>query len=56
MGVLEEIFNPAAYRARQELDRQKEIVVAVPSPGDRMLSEGKFVIEAIPIGESEPIG
>jgi hypothetical protein len=56
VGILEEVFNPGAHRAREELDRQNELVIAVPSPGDRLLTEGKLVIDGRLIGESDPIG
>jgi len=44
LGVFDEVFNPGAYRARQELERQHEQVVPTPSPGDRILDEGVIVI------------
>jgi hypothetical protein len=47
-GALEEIFNPAAARARKELQEQHERVVRIPSPGDKILAEGKVVIPRTP--------
>jgi hypothetical protein len=44
IGALEEFFNPAAARARQELQEQHERVIPVPSPGDKLLDEGRVVI------------
>ncbi len=44
LGAFDVIYNPAAARAREELDRQHEQVVPTPSPGDRMLTEGRLVI------------
>ena len=44
IGALETFFNPAAARARKELEEQHERVVPIPSPGDRLLKEGKVVI------------
>jgi hypothetical protein len=44
VGALEEFFNPAAARAREELQQQHERVIPVPSPGDKLLDEGKVVI------------
>ena len=44
IGALEEFYNPAAARAREELKEQHERVIPVPSPGDKMLDEGKVVI------------
>ena len=45
LGALDAVFNPAAARAREELDRQHERVIPIPSPGDRLLEEGVVVIE-----------
>lgn len=50
LGALDEVFNPGAARARAELDRQNHLVMPAPSPGDRMLTEGRVVI-AIPAAE-----
>jgi len=44
LGAFEVIYSPAAARAREELDRQHEQVIPTPSPGDRLLSEGRLVI------------
>jgi hypothetical protein len=44
IGALDSVFNPAAARARKELEEQNERVVPIPSPGDKLLSEGKVVI------------
>jgi len=56
MGVFDEIYSPSAARAREHLDRQHEQVMPTPSPGDRLLSEGRVVIEGHVIGETDPIG
>ena len=45
LGSIDAVFNPAAARAREELDQQHERVVPVPSPGDRILDDGVIVIE-----------
>ena len=45
LGSLDAVFNPAAARAREELDQQHERVLPAPSPGDRILDEGVVVIE-----------
>lgn len=45
-GVLDEFFNPSAARAREELQHQKQQVIATPSPGDLLLKTGKVVITA----------
>jgi hypothetical protein len=51
--ALDPIFNPAAARARDEVDRQHELVMPTPSPGDRLLDDGVAVIE-VPRDEPEP--
>lgn len=43
-GALEEFVNPAAARAREELHEQNERVMPTPSPGDRLLDEGRIVL------------
>lgn len=48
IGALESFFNPAAARARKELEEQHERVVPVPSPGDKLLNEGRVVIRGLP--------
>lgn len=40
LGPIEEVFAPGAAQARELLEEQSERVVAVPSPGDRLLDEG----------------
>ena len=45
LGSIDAVFNPAAARAREELDRQHEYVVPTPSPGDRLLADGVVVID-----------
>ena len=50
IGALDSFFNPAAARARKELEEQHERVVPVPSPGDKLLEEGKVVIRGTPKG------
>ncbi len=45
LGAVDAFFNPGAARARDELQRQHEAVIPTPSPGDRLLSEGRVVIE-----------
>jgi hypothetical protein len=48
IGALDSFFNPAAARARKELEEQHERVVPIPSPGDKLLAEGKVVIPRSP--------
>ncbi len=43
-SALDAVFNPGAARAREELERQHEAVLPTPSPGDRLLEEGRIVI------------
>jgi hypothetical protein len=51
--ALDPFFNPEAARARQEIERQHELVMPTPSPGDRLLDGGVAVIE-LPDTRSEP--
>ena len=50
--ALDQFFNPAAARAREEGDRQHEHVIPTPSPGDRLLDDGIVEIDGIHEGES----
>ena len=50
LGALDEFFDPGAARAREIIDEQHERIVPVPSPGDRLLKEGRVVIELPPEG------
>lgn len=43
-GALDAVFNPGAARAREEMDDQHERVIPTPSPGDRMLGDGRVRI------------
>ena len=44
LGVFSEIYNPSAARAQEELRAQHERVQPLPSPGDKLLREGRVVI------------
>lgn len=44
LGALDSVFNPGAARAHDEIDEQHQRVIPTPSPGDRMLTEGRVVI------------
>jgi hypothetical protein len=44
LGAMDGLVNPGAARAREILDEQHERVIPTPSPGDRMLKEGRIVI------------
>ncbi|MGN6686512.1 MAG: hypothetical protein ACTHK1_03130 [Actinomycetales bacterium] len=48
LGVFEEFYNPAAARADEERQAQHERVQPAPSPGDRLLNEGRLVLPAKP--------
>ena len=43
-NALDEAFNPAAARARDHMQADHERAIPTPSPGDRMLHEGRIVI------------
>jgi hypothetical protein len=45
LGVLDEVFHPGAETAREVRDAQPDQVQPAPSPGDRLLDEGRVVIE-----------
>jgi hypothetical protein len=56
-GVLDDIWHPGAARAREQLDSQNERVMPAPSPGDKLLDDGKIVVrrradEAAPTTEN----
>jgi hypothetical protein len=48
LGAMDSFVNPAAARAREILDEQHERVMPTPSPGDRMLKEGRIIIKLPP--------
>ncbi len=39
LGALEEIFAPAAAKARLDLESRNERAIPIPSPGDRLLTD-----------------
>ncbi|MBI1351208.1 MAG: hypothetical protein GC156_08820 [Actinomycetales bacterium] len=53
MGAFEAFVNPAAARAREELEQQHERVIPTPSPGDRLLEDGVIVIEVADQGSDD---
>ena len=53
MGAIDDIANPGAARATQILKEQNERVIPVPSPGDRLFSEGKITIVAHKTSQDE---
>lgn len=46
--ALDQFFSPGAARAREETDRQHELVMPTPSPGDRLLEDGILVLDVPP--------
>ena len=48
LGALDDMVNPGAARAQELLTEQNERVVPVPSPGDRLLNDGKITITLKP--------
>jgi hypothetical protein len=46
--ALDQFFSPGAARAREEADRQHELVLPAPSPGDRLLEAGIVVFDVPP--------
>ncbi len=46
LGALEEIFAPAAAKARLDLESRHEMAIPVPSPGDKLLTDRLLVIKA----------
>ncbi|MDO9484946.1 MAG: hypothetical protein Q7K25_02675 [Actinomycetota bacterium] len=46
LGALEEIFAPAAAKARLDLESRHEMTIPIPSPGDKLLTERLLVIKA----------
>jgi hypothetical protein len=46
--ALDQFFSPGAARAREETDRQHELVLPTPSPGDRLLEDGILVLDVAP--------
>lgn len=45
LGALEEIFAPAAAKARLDLESRNERSIPIPSPGDKLLSDKVLVVK-----------
>ena len=45
LGGVDEVFHPEAARAREQIDRQHSMVTPMPSPGDKLLKDGKLIVE-----------
>lgn len=48
LGVLDDLVNPGAGRAREEMQGANEAVLPAPSPGDRLLRDGRITITVRP--------
>ena len=53
VGAVDQVVNPGAARATELLKEQNERVMPVPSPGDRLLAEGKVTITREPADDPE---
>jgi hypothetical protein len=51
LGAMDDVFNPGAARARETLQAENQRVVTKPSPGDKLLNDGKVVVQ-LPSGRS----
>ena len=45
LGAIDGVFNPGAARARETLQAENQRVIPKPSPGDKLLKDGKVVIQ-----------
>lgn len=54
LGAMDAVVNPGAARARELLVEQHQRIIPTPSPGDRMLREGRVVIELPPTPAAPP--
>ena len=55
LTALEEVFAPAAAKARLDLESRNERSIPIPSPGDRLLSDRVLVVRvASPPADDEP--
>lgn len=48
LGAMDDVFNPGAARAREALQAENQRVVAKPTPGDKLLKDGKVIIQLAP--------
>lgn len=53
LGAMDDVFNPGAARARETLQAENQRVVTKPTPGDKLLKNGKVIIQ-LPSGRSAP--
>ena len=45
LGAIDDLFNPGAARVRENLKAENQRVIPKPSPGDKLLQDGKVVIQ-----------
>ena len=45
LSALEEIFAPAAAKARLDLESRNERAIPIPGPGDRLLADRLLIIK-----------
>ncbi len=43
-GALADVLSPGAARARESLRADNQRVMPIPSPGDKLLRDGKIII------------
>lgn len=51
LGALEEIFAPAAAKARLDLESRNERSIPIPSPGDKLLTDRVLVVRVGKAGQ-----
>jgi hypothetical protein len=44
LGVLDDLVNPGAGRVRDAKEREHDLSIPKPTPGDKLLNERKLVI------------
>ena len=44
LNGVDEMWHPGAVRSREDLDLQHQQAVPVPSPGDRLLEDGRITL------------
>ena len=45
LSALEEVFAPAAAKARLDLESRNERAIPIPSPGDKLLTDRVLVVK-----------
>ncbi len=54
LSALQEVFAPAAAKARLDLESRNERAIPIPSPGDRLLADRLLVIKVSKAQTREP--